>query len=197
MKLEWPENRVSFLLDYVQQRGVKASSKQREFGKQLFWFAYQRDWPSVLKIISETTSSFEVGPWSCVNRRCIIHELAESFPSLGRLGCAKMCVLASPGWLALWEGFCSLWKAADIIRLIFHCDLGALTGSPYEFHLLRLHLADSSQWGSKFEAHKSNAKGKTAYEQVYLCTDHVGSNTSHACTSCISFAESKNNSNFR
>lgn len=119
MKLEWPENRVSFLLDYVQQRGVKASSKQREFGKQLFLFAYRRDWPSVLKIISETTSWFEVGPWSCINRWCIIHELAKRLPSSSRLGCAKMCLLASPGWLALWEGIYSLQKAADIIRLIF------------------------------------------------------------------------------
>lgn len=122
----------------------------------MFWFAYQRDWPSILKIISKTTSWFEVGPWSCINRWCIIHELAERLPSSSGLGHAEMHSLASPGWLALWEGssVCRVelraGKAADTIKLIC-TDLGAVTGSPYEFTygLLMLCLSDSSQRGSK------------------------------------------------
>lgn len=92
--------------------------------KAAFWFPYQRVWPSMPKVIPETTSWFEVGPWSCINRQCIIHELTEPLPSSSRLGQAEMCLLPSPGWLALWEG-CTLcraeWreeKAADTIRLI-------------------------------------------------------------------------------
>lgn len=92
--------------------------------KAAFWFPYQRVWPSMPKVILETTSWFEVGPWSCINRQCIIHELTEPLPSSSRLGQAEMCLLPSPGWLALWEGstLCRAeWreeKAADTIRLI-------------------------------------------------------------------------------
>lgn len=48
--------------------------------KAAFWFPYQRVWPSMLKVIPETTGWFEVGPWSSINRPCIIHELTEPFP---------------------------------------------------------------------------------------------------------------------
>lgn len=72
--------------------------------KAAFWFPYQRVWPSMLKVIPETTGWFEVDPWSYINRQCIIHEVTEPLPCSSSLGQAEMCLLPSPGWLALWEG---------------------------------------------------------------------------------------------
>lgn len=150
-------------------------------------------------MISETTSWFELGPWSCTNRVCIMHKLAEHWTGTCRN------VLASSGWLALWGG-CTLcrveWRAgeaADVIRLNpVYVGLRSSYRKPIWIHLRLVNAVLRIQWsvGTKSLKHGKAAQKKKLPGHKRTCALTVCSNTSHSCTSSTSLVGKKNNSSF-